>query len=217
MDASVDGDAAVADRPPDVNPACATINVDATITSHLRITADNECEVFVNGRSVGTTTNWAVAVTIDVSLFLYPGRKNVVAVRGTNTSSQGGNDRGIIGELTVESDAGSRSLVVTDDTWRTSKAEETNWTTLTFDDSAWILATAIANHGDGPWGAVLGTSNAKWIWSALVPADTADKPNLETAYVRKTFYFSTDGATIATTPACPQPPPPSDAGPTSSD
>jgi hypothetical protein len=187
----------------DADPACSTIPTNATITSHLRITTDNECEVFVNGTSVGTTANWQVAVTIDVSLFLHPGRKNVVAVRGTNTSSQGGNDRGIIGELTLQLDGGTSSIVVTNDTWRVSKTEETNWTSLTFDDSAWIAATEIANHGDGPWGAVLGTSTAKWIWSAAVPASTNDKPNLETAYARKTFYFSTNGTTVGSTPGCP--------------
>jgi hypothetical protein len=50
---------------------------------------------------------------------------------------------------------------------------------------------------------VLGSSAAKWIWSAPVPADTANKPNVETAYARRTFYFSLDGASITSAPACP--------------
>jgi hypothetical protein len=195
---------------PEVPAACATIPTTATLTSHLKITADNECEVFVNGTSVGMTNNWGVAVTIDVSLFVHPGRKNVIAVRGTNTSSQGGNDRGIIGELTVDADGGVAPLVVTNDAWRTSMTVPDadagagpDWTALNYDDSAWSAATEIAANGDGPWGAVLGSSTAKWIWSAPVPADTANKPNLETAYARRTFYFSLDGASIASTPACP--------------
>jgi hypothetical protein len=36
-----------------------------------------------------------------------------------------------------------------------------------------------------------------------VPASTNDKPNAETAYFRKKFYFGTDGSTIASTPGCP--------------
>jgi len=195
----------------DVPAACLTIATTATVTSHLKITADNECEVFVNGSSVGMTTNWGAAVTIDVSLYLHPGRKNVIAVRGTNTSSQGGNDRGIIGELTVDADGGVAPLVVTNASWRSAKtipdvdAGGSNWTAVDFDDSAWSAATEIASNGDGPWGAVFGTSVAKWIWSAIVPADTADKPNLETAYARRTFYFSLDGTAIGATPACPAP------------
>jgi len=150
-------------------------------------------------------------VTIDVSLYVHPGRKNVIAVRGTNTSSQGGNDRGIIGELTVDADGGVAPLVVTNASWRSAKtvpdvdAGGSNWTAVDFDDSEWSAATEIASNGDGPWGAVFGTSAAKWIWSATVPADTADKPNLETAYARRTFYFSLDGATIGAAPACPAP------------
>ena len=195
----------------DVPAACLTIATTATVTSHLKITADNECEVFVNGSSVGMTTNWGAAVTIDVSLYVHPGRKNVIAVRGTNTSSQGGNDRGIIGELTVNADGGVAPLVVTNASWRSAKtvpdvdAGGSNWTAVDFDDSAWSAATEIASNGDGPWGAVFGTSAAKWIWSATVPVDTADKPNLETAYARRTFYFSLDGATIGAAPACPAP------------
>ena len=192
----------------EIPAACATIPTTATLTSHLKITADNECEVFVNGTSVGMTLNWGVAVTIDVSLYVHPGRKNVVAVRGTNTSSQGGNDRGIIGELTVDADGGVAALVVTNNAWRTSAtvpdvdAGGADWTALDYDDSPWNAATEIAANGDPPWGGVLGSSNAKWIWSAPVPADTASKPNVETTYARRTFYFSLDGS-IASTPACP--------------
>ena len=193
----------------DVPAACQSIPTTATLTSHLRITADNECEVFVNGTRVGMTTNWGSAVTIDVSLYVHPGRKNVIAVRGTNTSSQGGNDRGIIGQLAIDSDGGVAPLVITDATWRTSMsvpdvdAGAADWTAVDFDDSAWSAATEIANNGDAPWGGGFGVSTAKWIWSAPVPSSTTDKPNLETAYARRTFYFALDGGSIASTPACP--------------
>jgi len=200
-----------ADVAVDVPAACRTISMTATLTSHLKITADNECEVFVNGTSVGMTTNWGAAVTIDVSLYVHPGRKNVIAVRGTNTSSQGGNDRGIIGELTVDADGGVAPLVVTNASWRSAKtvpdvdAGGSNWTAVDFDDSGWSAATEIASNGDAPWGAVFGTSVAKWIWSATVPVSTTDKPDREIAYARRTFYFSLDGTTIGGTPACPAP------------
>jgi hypothetical protein len=194
--------------------ACQTIAMDATVTSHLKITADNECDVYVNGAKVGTTANWSAAVTIDVSLFLHPGRRNVIAVRGTNTSSQAGNDRGIIGELTVDVDGGVAPLVQTNKDWRAAgpalivpnpDGGGADWTALDYDDGAWTAAAEIATNGDAPWGSVLGTSMAKWIWLAPVPVDTANKPDLETTYVRRTFYFALDGTTIASTPACPAP------------
>jgi hypothetical protein len=194
---------ATVETAPEVDPACQTIASNTTRMVNLRITADNECEVFVNGTSVGMTTSWSSPVTIDVSLFVHPGKRNVIAVRGTNTSSQGGNDRGILGHLIELGDGGNPSLLVTDDQWKMSRTEETGWTALDFDDSAWPAATVVGNHGDPPWGALLGASPAKWIWSAPIPVDTADKPNLETAYVRRVFYFGTDGTSIASTPACP--------------
>lgn len=196
-------DTVAVDAAPDADPACAKIARDATFTARVRITCDNEAEVFVNGASVGTTTSWGSPVTLDLSLFLHPSRKNVIAVRGTNTSSQGGNDRGIIGEVTATVGTTVIPLVVTDGAWRTSKDEIAGWSALDFDDSAWKQATEVADHGAAPWGALFGTSSAKWIWSAAVPASTSDKPNLETAYVRRTFYFSLDGTATSSSPSCP--------------
>jgi len=208
MDAAGDATSDVtADTPVDTavdaDPACRTIPVDATFTAHLQITADNECEVFVNGTSVGTTNNWGAAVTIDVSLYLHPGRKNAIAVRGTNTSSQGGNDRGIIGHITIDSEGGRTPLVYTDASWLVAKTEQTGWTAVDFDDSTWTAAVEIASNGDPPWGTTLSTNLAKWIWSALVPASTNDKPNLETAYARREFYMAPSGTTITSGPGCP--------------
>ena len=202
------------DSGPEITAACVTIAGDATLTSHLKITADNECDVYVNGTMVGTTANWSTAVTIDVSLYVHPARKNVIAVRGTNTSSQAGNDRGIIGELTVDADGGVAALVQTNKDWRTAGPSMVttdpdgggiDWRALDYDDSAWSAATEIATNGDPPWGPILGTSTAKWIWSKAVPPDTANKPDLETTYARRTFYFSLDGTTISSTPGCPAP------------
>ena len=188
-------------------PACRTIATTATLTSHLKITADNECEVFVNGSRVGMTNNWGSAVTIDVSLYVHPGRKNVIAVRGTNTSSQGGNDRGIIGELAVDADGGSRRWssptprgVREDRARRRCRRAQL--------DRRRLRRRLERGHRDrqqrrGPWGAVLSISIAKWIWSAPVPRARRTSRISEPAYARRTFYFALDGSTIATTPACP--------------
>ncbi|MGC4092836.1 MAG: hypothetical protein QM756_34120 [Polyangiaceae bacterium] len=187
------------------DPACKSIAPEATLTSHLRFTTDNECEVFVNGASVGKSTSWGSAVIVDVSLYLHPGRQNLIAIIGTNTSSQGGNDRGIVGELTIDANGGTQSLLVSDDKWRVASTEQTGWTQLGFDDSAWIPATEIAAMGDSPWGNVMPGSTAKWIWSGPVPADTANKPNLESTYARREFYLGLDGQTASNTPRCSSP------------
>jgi hypothetical protein len=117
-------------------------------------------------------------------------------------SSQGGADRGIIGTLEDLSDGGSKVVIVTDASWRSAKTAPAGWRELGFDDSAWDMATVVGNHGDAPWGALLGSSAAKWLWTAPIPDSTADKPNAETGYFRKRFYFSIDGE-VSATPGCP--------------
>ncbi|HVZ71438.1 MAG TPA: hypothetical protein VHJ20_03605 [Polyangia bacterium] len=201
-DAAADAPSDVVDAAAEVNPACSTIATDATRTVHLRITADNECDVYVNGSLTGTTTSWPSPVTMDVSLFIHPGRVNVIAVEGRNTSSQGGPDRGIIGELDDLTDGGSKVVIITDATWRSSKTVASGWQGVLFDDSAWDMATVVGAHGDAPWGALLGASDAKWLWTAPIPTSTADKPDLETGYFRKRFFFGFDGE-VSATPGCP--------------
>lgn len=205
-DVAHDAPSETSDAGADVNPACSTIPTTATRTVHLRITADNECDVYVNGALTGTTTSWPSPVTMDVSLFVHPGRVNVIAVEARNTSSQGGPDRGIIGQLEDLTDGGSKVVVLTDATWRSWKTAASGWQGVLFDDSGWDLATVVGAHGDAPWGALLGTSNAKWLWTAPVPASTSDKPDQETGYFRKRFFFGFDGE-VSATPGCPLVPP----------
>jgi hypothetical protein len=202
LDMALDAPSETIDAAADVNPACATIPTTATRTVHLRITADNECDVYVNGALTGTTTSWPSPVTMDVSLFVHPGRVNVIAVEARNTSSQGGTDRGVIGQLEDLTDGGSKVVVLTDATWRSWKTAVSGWQGVLFDDSGWDMATVVGAHGDSPWGALLGTSNAKWLWTEPVPASTSDKPDLETGYFRKRFFFGFDGE-VSATPGCP--------------
>jgi hypothetical protein len=196
-DASADEDAAP------IDPACATIPVDATRTVHIRFSADDECTVFINGTEVGMSVSWPSPVTLDVSVNLYPGKRNVIAIMARNLYVQNGLDRGFIGQIDDLSDGGTTPVVFTDDTWLTSTTEQSGWPAELFDDSTWVPAAVVANHGDAPWGALLGTSDAKWLWSAPIPVAVADKPMEETAFFRKTFFFGTDGATLSGTPGCP--------------
>jgi hypothetical protein len=198
--------AAGAGGAPAEDPRCAEVASDATVISHLKITADNECDVYVNGEPVGTTNNWGAAVTLDVSLYVHPGRRNVVAVEARNTSSQGGNDRGLVGELTTTQGELIAPLIVTNSQWRVSQTPGESWTLLDYDDSAWIPATEIATVGEGPWGQVIANTDVKWIWFAPIPSSPSDKPNLETTYARRVFYFDFDGVPSAE-PLCNEPDP----------
>jgi hypothetical protein len=127
----------------------------------------------------------------------------VVAIVGTNTSSQPNNDRGIVGELTVDTAAGTQALIWSDHDWRVASTNVTGWADLDFDDSAWLFATEVALMGDPPWGNIMPGSSAKWIWSAPIPA--TDKPVFEATYARRAFYLALDGLTASSEPSCSNP------------
>jgi hypothetical protein len=196
-DASTKRDAAAAQCSATCSTPCSSPMI------RLRVTTDDEGEVFVNGMSVGTITFWRAPLDVDVSRLVSKGGKNVLAIRGANASNQDGNDRGIIAELVVSPDASPAPLLVTDSAWRVATTEQADWTSVAYDDSSWSQATEIANQGDMPWGPVLTITSSKWIWSATVPAAASDKPAVETTYARRTFNLSLDGKALDDKPACP--------------
>jgi len=116
---------------------------------HLRIAADDDAIVYLNGKKVGSATGYETPLEKDVADRLKPG-ENVIAVRGHNAASD---VAGVI--LTLEIKKGKENTyVVTDTSWRASEREETGWTELKFDDSGWGHAVDKGKNGDKPWGEV---------------------------------------------------------------
>lgn len=114
--------------------------------------ADNQFELSVNGKMVGTGHSFQHAGVYELHEHLRPGR-NVLAVAVVNTGGQP-NPAGLIGALRVEL-AEQRPLIVrTDSTWRTSPQDPTGWKTAQFDDSNWKTAQYIGPYGMAPWGQV---------------------------------------------------------------
>src|SRR5512140_907221 len=115
VDARAPGDAggsvdAGVDVAVDAAPAC-PIPVDATVPATIRFTADNERLVYLNGALVedNSALGWQTVSQLPVALRRNPTVPNVLAIRGRNTSSQAGADRGILVELSwagVGGDAG---------------------------------------------------------------------------------------------------------------
>ena len=126
-------------------------------------TCDDKMEIFADGQSLGTDSNWANPTTYHVS-----GNTRVLSVAGKNT---GGIDFGILGSTS--------NGLVTNETWKCSSVLYPEWNSPNFDHQSWPLAEVIANHGDSPWGTRHGIPvTAKWIWG-----DT----NSNTAYCRLTL------------------------------
>ncbi len=104
----------------------------------IEFEADDVCEVFVNGRRVGTTKTARTMERVDVSTAVRPG-KNIIAIRANNRV---GNDAGLkVGFMFKPSGAKWR-IVVSDTEWKSSKIASQNWQLLRFDDSKWEAAVS---------------------------------------------------------------------------
>ena len=119
-------------------------------------TCDNSMEMFADGQSLGTDSNWGNATT-----YLVPGNTRVLSVAGKDL----GENFGILGSMS--------NGLVTDESWKCSSVLYPRWNFPDFDDQGWHSANVIANHGDNPWNTINGIATAaKWIW-ANNKSDTA--------------------------------------------
>jgi alpha-L-rhamnosidase len=115
----------------------------------LVITADDELELFVNGTSLGTYTQWQSLKVLDLTSRLTPGA-NAIAVRAVNGVA---GPAGVIARLTIERGAGAATTdVVSDASWKASTTAPAGWQSTAFDDAAWSAAREAAPFGGGPWG-----------------------------------------------------------------
>lgn len=176
---------------------------DATIAATIEMSVDDNFKLYVNGalahEFAGT---WNNVQTVNVMLNRNPTKKNVIAVEGVNAAKISGLDRMIIGELVYTVDA-TEHKIVTDATWTRGTTLTAGWEAVDFAETGWAAATVEGNHGDPPYGGILGASDAKFIWSYDSAAvDEATKPTTETVYFRKTFYVSQTGAPLSAPGAC---------------
>ncbi len=104
--------------------------------------AGDSCEVFVNGRRVGTSKAPRTVERIDVTTAIRPG-KNIIAIRASNRQSDGAGLK--VGFMFKPVDAKWR-IVVSDAEWVSNKTAAQNWQLQRFDDSKWAPANSIDNN-----------------------------------------------------------------------
>jgi hypothetical protein len=183
-------------------PSC-TIATNATVSGTLKITADDYFRLYVNGALIDETQRlWTSPQTYTVSVFRHPSRKNVIAVDVLNAAEIDGLDRGVVVDLSFDAGAGAQS-VLSDATWKLSPTLVASWFDVAFVDTAWVAATDEGAHGISPYGHILGTSSARWIWSYDSAISATLKPTTEQVWVRKTFYVDESGRVGEAPTACP--------------
>jgi serine/threonine protein kinase len=126
----------------------------------LNVTGDAGFTVWVNGERVGHGDFHYLTRRVyffDVTRYLRPGA-NVLAVQGLGKGSLAG----ILAELTYRGTGSAPVTVGTDATWKASKAGQSAWQQVAFDDRSWTTAKVVAPYGKG---------DAAWqnlVWDAVV-------------------------------------------------
>lgn len=184
-------DAEPADSGPSL-PPCGR-DFDAVGQAQLRITADDARTVYLNGSlQVPYVYGWGSPTNTGVPIYLHPRRPNALALHAENVFVISGYDRGVVAELTYTTSTAITSSVITSSTTRVATATVADWTLAEFDDSAWDPATVQGPHGMAPWGDVLGSSSAEWVWSYDSNLPAGNKPGAEDAFFRMRFYVHRD-------------------------
>ncbi len=152
-----------------------TLPEDATVPkASLRVTADDQCEAFLNGQRLGTNEDWRRVAEYSIENLLAPGR-NVLAIRAENRPAPvTANPAGLIANLLVQLRSGQRLRFVSDGSWRASRALLPGWETRDFDDTNWQPARVSAAYGGGPWG-----QGVNWISGSDEPGIWADPAERE--------------------------------------
>jgi alpha-L-rhamnosidase len=120
-------------------------------SARLALSADNQCELYVNGTSVHQSEGddaWRRPAQLDVLERLLPG-ENVLAVRAWN---EGAGPAGLLARLQVQLEDGTRLELASDASWSVHGELVPGWETRDFDAGAWPRARELAPYGGGPWG-----------------------------------------------------------------
>ena len=115
----------------------------------IRITADNQFQLFVNGKPVGDGNDWRQIEVFDISEFLQKG-VNTIAVEATNADE---GSAGLVARVLVKPIGGTFESYSTDASWKTSVRRFRNWTAPGFPESEWVAAANYGALGAAlPWG-----------------------------------------------------------------
>ena len=115
---------------------------------HIAIAADDQFELFVNGRKLGSGGSTKKMLAYDISRVLTRGQ-NLVAIHVTNRTGPTG---ALVARLTVKERDGGWNSFSTSDSWKTSIEVLPLWNTLVYNESRWRSAQSFGVLGEtSPW------------------------------------------------------------------
>ncbi len=125
------------------------INLRVAAVGRIEIAADDQYELFLNGKRIGTGSSSRQMQEFDITDYLEIGR-NVVAVRVVNTF---GNTAALAARVSIKPNNQDKWFTFSSDaTWRTSTQASPMWQTVVFNDRLWRPASEFGKLGDTvPW------------------------------------------------------------------
>ncbi len=117
--------------------------------ARLRITADNEYILYLDGRELGRDAEWRHLYEYDITTLLQPGR-HVLAVEAYNSSREAG----FVFGLRVGLASGTVVEVKSDTNWLIVPEDVSGWEKMKEPAASWRRATVEFGFGSGPWGAI---------------------------------------------------------------
>jgi signal transduction histidine kinase len=112
----------------------------------LRITADNQYRVFLDGREIGQGANWKSLTDYDMMWLMTPG-SHVLAVEGFND----GLEAGVILGFHVDFADGKQLRILSDSSWYVVPNEAHRWLTRKRPTADWLPAQEAGVVGQPPW------------------------------------------------------------------
>ncbi len=121
----------------------------------LSFTADNQADVYVNGRPIGSSHDWKHIKHINPGSTMKPGEDNVLGVQVKN-GGETANSAGFVAALRVPLKSGETFTLVSDASWESSRAPEgpdwhPEWVKAATEPPAWEAVHVFGRMGINPW------------------------------------------------------------------
>lgn len=111
-------------------------------TATLAFCADNQSEVFINGRKAASSDDWGQLTTADIGSRLTAG-KNTVGVTAKNDNGPAG----VLFFLRIQYKDGKVVDVVSDENWKATNDAKGPWRDAGFDDASWQSPKVLGKLG----------------------------------------------------------------------
>ncbi len=121
-------------------------------SAQFQYTGDDEGRGWLNDFDLGARNNFHTVKFNDITTRLEAGRTYIFGLTGYHKS--GGRPAGVVGLLEIQFANGEPMIIPTDEHWKVSDHEVTDWLNANFDDSTWVAAKKIGPVGMQPWGDV---------------------------------------------------------------